>query len=506
MLRLQHDLFFWTLVHDYVRKGYRVITKTDREVWLYDETKQPQSLVRFVRSDIDWANELRRDVEEAVKRFPFLQKQLHLKQVVAENVYVSVYPPVDDWDDVKRPIKFNDRLTIYTSIIHREYGMITNEPQREFDLPDVRYPFDSVEALERAIEEKQAEIESVVRKRSEEEQALFSSGKAVATYALLFSIAVMYITLELSGGSTSLLTLIEFGAKFNPLILEGQWWRFISAMFLHIGFLHFFMNSLALFYLGTAVERMYGTVRFLIIYFVAGFFGSLASFLFNEQISAGASAAIFGCFGALLYFGTVHKHLFFRTIGKNVIFLLIINIGFGLAVPMIDNGAHIGGLIGGFIAANIVQLPKEKLSLKQIIAFLTAGIAALSLFSYGMNTKDAEIPGLVAMQLAREYILQEDFERAYPLLEHAIETEPDRPEVTFMLGYIEGKNGNYEKAKQYFLRTIELRPDLHEAHYNLAIIYFELGEEEKGRKALDRALYYAPDDERYLQLKEEVNP
>ena len=158
-----------------------------------------------------------------------------------------------------------------------------------------------------------------IERRQEEERSLFLYGKPLATYSLLFCIAVMFILLERNGGSTSIVTLIEYGAKFNPLIIEGQYWRFFSAMFLHIGFLHLAMNSFALLYLGGDVERMYGTVRFGIIYLIAGLFGSVSSFAFNEQIAAGASGAIFGCFGALLYFGLVHKRLFLRTMGRNVI-------------------------------------------------------------------------------------------------------------------------------------------------------------------------------------------
>src|SRR5699024_12761282 len=96
-----------------------------------------------------------------------------------------------------------------------------------------------------------------------------------------------------------------------------------SSMFLHIGSLHLFMNMLAIYYLGTAVERIYGSTRFVIIYFISGIIGGLTSFAFNTHIAAGALGALFGLFGALLYFGVIHKQLFYQTIGKCVIFILL---------------------------------------------------------------------------------------------------------------------------------------------------------------------------------------
>jgi rhomboid protease GluP len=102
--------------------------------------------------------------------------------------------------------------------------------------------------------------------------------------------------------------------------------------------------------------------------------------LFTSSLSAGASGAIFGLFGALLYFGTVYRHLFFQTIGTNIISLIIINLLFGIVVPGIDNAGHIGGLIGGFLAAGIVHLPNHVAWKRQARSlFVTVSIVALGL-------------------------------------------------------------------------------------------------------------------------------
>src|SRR5699024_12844238 len=100
-----------------------------------------------------------------------------------------------------------------------------------------------------------------------------------------------------------------------------------TSMFLHIGLLHLVLNMIALYYIGAIAERIYGSIRFTFIYLLAGIAGSLSSFAFDTHISAGASGATFGLFGALLYFGLIHQRLFQRTVGTSSVFMFIINLG-----------------------------------------------------------------------------------------------------------------------------------------------------------------------------------
>src|SRR5699024_2809196 len=213
--------------------------------------------------------------------------------------------------------------------------------------------------LKRLLHHKRTEIENV-----------FSRGKPIFTYGLLILNMLMFLLLERHGGSMNTETLIDFGAKYNPSIIDGQWWRIFSAMFLHIGFLHLFMNMLALYYLGTAVEKIYGSARFLVIYVLAGIGGGLASFAFTTNISAGASGALFGLFGALLFFGVIYKKLFFQTMGRGLLVIIGINIVLGFSVQQIDMGAHLGGLVTGFVASALVHLPKKKHAGIQLVGFV----------------------------------------------------------------------------------------------------------------------------------------
>lgn len=148
-------------------------------------------------------------------------------------------------------------------------------------------------------------------------------------------------------GSTDRRVLIAFGAKVNTLIQEGEVWRLITSTFIHIGILHLFFNLYALRSLGSLAEEMFGHRNYFLIYLLAGLGGSIASYIFSSAISAGASGAIFGILGALVYFSYKRPKLWKSGLGMNLIMVLFVNIGFGLSQPGIDNFAHLGGLLTG---------------------------------------------------------------------------------------------------------------------------------------------------------------
>jgi rhomboid protease GluP len=143
-----------------------------------------------------------------------------------------------------------------------------------------------------------------------------------------------------------LLTLL--GAKSNAGIIDGQYWRLITPLFLHGGLLHLGLNSYFLYMVGRTIERAYGTARFAAIYFLSGAAGVLMSFIFSRYNSIGASSALFGIIGAwipLLYRNRKVLANTDRQI-KRIVQVILINLLIGLS-PGIDNWAHVGGLIGG---------------------------------------------------------------------------------------------------------------------------------------------------------------
>ena len=164
----------------------------------------------------------------------------------------------------------------------------------------------------------------------------------------------------LTGAWTNPELLARLGAIYRPWILgDGEWWRLVTAMFLHGDgsipgtALHVAMNLWALYQLGTLYELMFGTRRFVTIYFVAGIVASLTSMVVNRGPSVGASGAIFGIMGALI-FSILRSPRFrheraARSIVNQVVFWALANLAIGLRVPQIDLSAHAGGFVAGLI-------------------------------------------------------------------------------------------------------------------------------------------------------------
>jgi rhomboid protease GluP len=168
--------------------------------------------------------------------------------------------------------------------------------------------------------------------------------------------------------------LYDLGAKARVPIIRGEWWRLITAGFLHGGFFHIFMNSWALFDLGTQVEETYGTSRYLAFYFIANLTGFLASFYWTPALSVGASAAIFGLIGAMLAFGVRDRTRFGDEVRSTYSRWAVYSLLFGLLPGFaVDNAAHLGGLAGGFVMAYIAGTPTMSRAVErfwQVVAVL----------------------------------------------------------------------------------------------------------------------------------------
>ncbi len=170
---------------------------------------------------------------------------------------------------------------------------------------------------------------------------------------LLDQLGVVYKTVAVSE------LLLIYGAKDNIAIAFGdQYYRFLTMMFLHGNIVHLLFNSFAIVQIGVTVERMGDTKRFLGIYFIGGFVGGVASYLFSANPSVGASGAIFALIGATGTFVWMNRSAYganAKQILASVAFTALINIFFGFSMPNIDNMAHIGGLLGGLVTGFLLM-------------------------------------------------------------------------------------------------------------------------------------------------------
>ena len=153
--------------------------------------------------------------------------------------------------------------------------------------------------------------------------------------------------------------LAEIGAIFGPqVVLGGEWWRLVTAMFLHGGMTHILMNMFSLYIIGRPVEINFSPILYITIYIITGILGGLTSIYFHPiTVAIGASGAIFGIFGALAgYLLAFRKNLEGNAKGmlKDFGIIIGINLLIGLSIPNIDMSAHAGGLISGFIGGFVV--------------------------------------------------------------------------------------------------------------------------------------------------------
>lgn len=163
-------------------------------------------------------------------------------------------------------------------------------------------------------------------------------------------------------------------------IAEGQWYRLVTAMFLHYGVLHLLLNMWALWVLGRSLEANLGRVRFAALYLIAGLGGNVAAYLFSSPRAAtvGASTAVFGLFAALI--------IIERKLGRDIsriIPILVINLVFTLAVPGISIPGHLGGLVvGALMALVLAYAPRGRRTLVQVTgaAIILVVLLALVLF------------------------------------------------------------------------------------------------------------------------------
>lgn len=189
-------------------------------------------------------------------------------------------------------------------------------------------------------------------------EATFKPKKIIVTYALMAICSVLFLLTYVFGkGSTDAITLYNFGAVFSSAIKSGQVWRLLTGTFLHAGIIHLLVNMYSLCIIGTQLENFVGKKKFIVIYLISAISGSLMSSIFSTTISVGASGAIFGLLGSMLYFGYHYRLYLGNVLKAQIIPLIILNLFLGFALNGIDNAAHIGGLIGGYLTTMALGIP-----------------------------------------------------------------------------------------------------------------------------------------------------
>ena len=185
----------------------------------------------------------------------------------------------------------------------------------------------------------------------------------IPTLTLIGMNMVIYlITAFLSGNIFDIdSAVLNFGAKSNILIQQGEIWRLLTCAFLHANLVHITCNMYSLYIIGPQIQQIYSTKKYLIIYIISCITSSLLSYFMSpNSISVGASGGIFGLMGALLAFAIIERHTLQKKSISSLIQVIAINLFIGLSIKNIDNFGHIGGLIGGILIGYIIYITSNK--------------------------------------------------------------------------------------------------------------------------------------------------
>lgn len=374
----KNDELVMKLLHFFItEQGYNpiVLRGAKNEIWL-ENLESPYKIVRIVSNYIHNDEQLNFDLYRAKqimrrvkkKTLSFNMNALSLFINIGDNVNFDNYVHVNNIDSAN--IKTIKDLKKY-DFIENEFPTITN---------NTNFKEKGMELF--------IKITKDITKKNEEESVknedVFRIKRPYMTYILIAINVIVFICMYIFGkGSTDSLTLLKFGANYGPLVKNGEYYRLITCAFIHIGIFHLLFNMYALYIIGMQLESFLGKAKYLAIYLFSALTASLMSIIFNESISAGASGAIFGLFGSLLYFGYHYRVYLGNVIKSQIIPLIVVNLMLGFIIGGVDNAAHIGGLVGGALMTMALGVKYKSTNFEKINGWIVSIMYVLFLVFVG---------------------------------------------------------------------------------------------------------------------------
>ncbi|MCT4596632.1 MAG: rhomboid family intramembrane serine protease [Vallitalea sp.] len=204
------------------------------------------------------------------------------------------------------------------------------------------------------------------------EKMLENNNKPYVTYSLITINIVIWILMELAGGTTNIEILVKYGAIDSfSFFIKHEYYRLFTSMFIHIGIFHLIYNIFGLYIFGTRLEKHMKSWSFILLYILSGFFGGILSIVIDYVnnrviISAGASGAIYGIIGAIIIYSIVYRKEIGGLTSSTLLIMFIIGIAVGSINPQIRNLVHLGGFIGGAIVAYVMTRIPQRNTVEQI--------------------------------------------------------------------------------------------------------------------------------------------
>ena len=375
----KNDEIVMSLVHYFItEENYTpiVVRGVKDEIWL-ENLDGPYRIIRINSNYIHNDEQYKFDLFKTKKVVEQIKKKTLSLSMNTLNIFLNLGDNVhlDEEEKNISSMKFSD-----INEILKDKNIVKVFPNIKNKLIKDKEGIDLIVNVTNNINEKTVEDNKVFTK-------IFEPKKIIVTPILILLCVLVFISMYIWGnGSEDTSTLLMFGANFRVLVQEGEVWRLITSTFLHIGIIHLIVNMYSLYIIGRQLESLLGKFKFLIVYLGSGLLGSLLSVVVHSTISAGASGAIFGLLGSLLYFGYHYRLYLGNVLRTQVIPVIIVNLLIGFMLPGIDNFAHIGGLVGGYLLTMALGVPGKSKKSDQIngsiVFILLVAFLCYMLFGY----------------------------------------------------------------------------------------------------------------------------
>lgn len=370
------DQVMMSLVHYFVTKeNYAPINVqgVKDEIWL-ENLNGPYRIIRISCNSIINEEQFEFDIFKMKHIMRQIKKKTMSFKINALNICLDLSKKVDE-GNIKNieTIRVEDIKDIFNSEIVKSFPSIKNE-LLETD--------DGLELIINVTND----INEKTEKENEKFNDVFSPKRIIFTNIISLICILMYVIVGVYGNNFFNFDanfLAKFGANNILLVKNGEIYRLLTCAFLHVGLIHLVVNMYSLRVIGPSVEGLIGKGKFVFIYLISAISASLMSLVFVDSniVSVGASGAIFGLMGALLYFGYHYRLYLNDAIKTQIIPVILFNLIIGFMMPGIDNGAHIGGLIGGYLATMAIGI-KNKSEKKDMINGWIVLILYLAFLSY----------------------------------------------------------------------------------------------------------------------------
>ena len=368
----EKNMITMKLLHYFItEKNYNpiILQGVDNEIWL-ENLDEDCKVIRIVSNYIHNDEQFDFDVFKTKRILKKIKKKTFSFRLNVMSIFLSM------GDNITEDINADPNLMCIN--VKDEKDISKSKIIKEIfpDLSDkLKYSEEGVELF--------MKITGDINKHNKEDatrlEKVFKSKVPYITYFLIAVNCIFYFVPLILGQYQYV---IETLCVHGPSIRAGQYYRLLTGIVLHGSLMHLFFNCYSLYVIGSQIESFLGKFKYLIIYIFAGLTGSLLSITMSGGVaSVGASGAIFGLMGALLYFGYYYRVYLGNVVKSQILPLIVLNLLFGFFAEGIDNAAHIGGLIGGIIITMALGVKDKSSTFEKVNGWIIAFIF-LAFLSY----------------------------------------------------------------------------------------------------------------------------